>query len=194
MKSKFLLLSFCFLSLALNGFAQENQFPNEIEGYQFFKDGRLRGLKLLVSTKNDVKAVMGENCENGCDYDQDWEIGFSYVGSNWYRKSTENGVERIYKPKPQLIGTLQSVSFRPKRHILLSESVVFPKEFECLNGVTTSGKIKYNSRTCMDKKRIIYNISNETTTDGKVFKGQLMSIIYISPKKDDDGIFALIEK
>ncbi|HEX8196642.1 MAG TPA: hypothetical protein VF571_10685 [Pyrinomonadaceae bacterium] len=194
MKSKILLFLFCFLSLTLNNFAQENQFPNEIEGYQFFKDGRLRGLKLLVSTKNDVKAVMGENCQNGCDYDQDWEINFSYVGSNWYKKITENGVERIYKPKPELIGTLQSVSFRPKRQILLSESIVFPKEFECLNGETTSGKIKYNSRICMDKERLIYNISNQSTADGKVFRGQLMSVSYISPKKDDDGIFALIEK
>jgi hypothetical protein len=193
MKSKILLFLFCFLSLTLNNFAQENQFPNELEGFQFFKNEKIGNLKLLVSTKEDVKAVMGENCANGCDYDGNWKISFAYVGSQWYRKSSQNGIERLYKPKAEFVGKLHDINFYPKRQIILPESIQFPKGFRCNNGTTKREDTKYNERVCIDSSRIIYAISNENTSDGKILKEQIMHIGYLSSQKDNDGIFALVE-
>ncbi|HMS41797.1 MAG TPA: hypothetical protein PKE69_16315, partial [Pyrinomonadaceae bacterium] len=57
-----------------------NTYPNELEGYKFFDKGKLKGLKLTVSTKEDVIKIFGSDCESGCDYDEIWKIDFSYFG------------------------------------------------------------------------------------------------------------------
>ena len=173
--------------------AQNNPYPNEIEGYEFFKSGRFNDLKLLASDRDDVKAIFGEKCDNGCDYNEDWEIRFSYVNSGWSRKFTGNGKEQIYRPKPEFVGKLAGISFRPKKTILLSESVVIPKKIICNVG-TAYGGYTYKVRSCIDDKRVNYNISDETIENGKIVKGQITAINYIPSKKEDDEIFALVEK
>jgi len=176
--------------------AQDTQFPNELSGFEFFKSGKLNGLRLLTSTKDDVIRVMGKDCEHNCDYDEDWKISFSYVNSGWSKTSND----QVYKPKSEFVGKLAGISFRPKRQILLTETNVFPKEFTCLNGVTTSGNLKYNSRSCinesMNEKRIIYSMSRETMSDGTVLiqNQQRMNIGYLMSEKDDDEFYALVEK
>ena len=191
MKSAKLFIVFTFLlAFAFCASAQNNQYPNEIEGNEFFKNGKLNDLKLLDSDRDDVKAIFGKNCDNGCDYNEDWKIGFSYVNAGWYKKFAENGDEKLYKPKPEFLGKLAAITFLPKRQILLLGSTVIPKEIKCNNGFTS----RYNCRVCTDDKRVSYIISNETTTDGKVIKGQIISIDYVSSEKDDNEIYALVEK
>lgn len=195
MKLRKFFAAFVFLSaFALSVSAQNYAYSNELTGFEFFKSGRLSHLKLLLSTSDDVKDMFGENCRNGCDYDEDWKIGFAYVNSGWYKKFTENGKEVIYKPKAEFVGKLADIDFRPKKPILLPESYSFATEFKCLNGTSSGNGLKYNSRVCIDEQRIIYIISNETTQDGKVIKNQLMSISYLPTKKDDDEIFALVNQ
>ncbi len=188
----FIVLTF-LLAFAVCVSAQISDFPNEIEGYEFFKSARLNGLKLLVSDRNDVKAVFGEKCDNGCDYDEDWEVGFSYVNTIWNKKITENGTEKIYRPKPELIGKLAGITFRPKKLILLSEYAMIPQEIKCSSGIAY-GKYIYKSRSCIDDKRVNYNISDETLENKEIVKGQIISINYISSEKDDDDIYILVDK
>ncbi len=194
MKSAKIFIVFTFLlAFAVCVLAQSIQFPNEIEGYEFFKSGRLNGLKLLISDRNGVKAGFGKKCDNGCDYDEDWEISFSYINSGWNKKFTENGKEQIYRPKPELVGKLAGITFRPKKLILLSENAVIPQEIKCSIG-TAYGKYTYKSRSCIDDKRVNYNISDETLENKEIVKGQIISINYIPSKKDDDDIYFLVDK
>jgi hypothetical protein len=195
MKSAKIFIVFIFLLLfVVCVSAQSNQYPNEIEGYEFFKDGKLNDLKILASDRETVKAIFGEKCDNGCDYNEDWKISFSYVSSGWCKIFTENGKEQTYKPKPEFVGKLAGISFHPKRQILLSVSTLIPKEIRCRIGTATGNNLRYRSRTCVNDKRIIYAISDETSADAKVFKGQIMSIGYLPSEKKDDEIYALVEK
>jgi len=195
MKSAKIFIIFTFLlAFAVCVPAQTNQYPNEIEGYEFFKNGKLNDLKLLVSDRNDVKAVFGEKCEHGCAYDDDWEIRFSYVNSGWSRKLTENGEEQIYKPKSEFVGKLAGITFNPKRQILLPDSVTIPKELNCSIGTSHGNNLVYKIRSCIDGRRVAYTISEETLENKKIIKGQIVTIIYITSEKDFDEIFVLVEK
>jgi hypothetical protein len=188
----FIVLAF-LLAFAVCVSAQNNQYPNEIEGYEFFKSGRFNDLKLLISDRDAVKAVFGEKCDNSCDYDEDWEISFSYINSGWNKKLTENGKEQIYRPKQELVGKLAGITFRSKKLILLSEYAVIPKEIKC-SIATSYGKYTYKSRSCIDDKRVNYNISDETLENKEIVKGQIISINYVPSKKDDDDIYVLVDK
>jgi hypothetical protein len=188
-------IAFTFLlTFAVYVSAQTNQYPNEIEGYEFFKSEKLSALKLLASDKDNVKAIFGEKCEHGCDYDDDWKISFSYVNSGWSRKFTVNGEEQIYKPKPEFVGKLAGITFNPKRQILLHDSITIPRELNCSIGTSRGNNLVYKVRSCIDDRRLWYVISEETLENKEVIKGQMMTVIYITSEKDFDGIFALIEK
>jgi hypothetical protein len=180
------------LLFASSTFAQENPYPNELKGYEFFRSGRLKDLKPLVSTRADVKRVMGANCEYGCDYDENWEIGFAYIERDWSK--TDN--VGIYKAKVAFIGKLHDISFRPRHPIVLTQVDVFPQDFYCANGLAESDKFEYKCRVCIDAHRVIYSLSDETKSDGKllVLERQLMNIGYLPSREDDDGIYALVEK
>jgi hypothetical protein len=181
-----------FLSQAVS--AQDGRYPNELKGYDFFASGRLKDLELLVSTKVDVTRVMGEKCENGCDYDRDWTISFAYVNSGWSKQDRD----LKYRPKDELVGKLASITFRPRRTIVLSAAVVFPKELKCDPAITTSSAFpgEYPTQVCMDEKRVVYVIARETVSDGSkvILKRQLMHIDYTTSEKDFNEIFVLADR
>lgn len=173
--------------------AQSNQYQNEIEGFKFFKDGKLKDLKLLFSDKDTVKAIFGEKCDFVCDYSEDWKIGFTYVSSSWSKEFIDGNSERLYKPKPEFVGKLSTLAFHPKKTILLSESVLIPKELHCHIRIAYENP-RYRVRTCSDDERVIYNISDETTADKKVIKGQIIEIIYLPLEEDADNIYGLVRQ
>jgi hypothetical protein len=184
------LVFLCFLTLTIPG--QEGQFSSELSGYEFFRNPKLSQLTPLASAKADVIKAMGANCEHTCDYNEDWKISFSYVSSNWSIKSGD----LLYKPKPEFVGKLWDISFRPRKQILLSEANKFPKDFRCDHGITTMGKLKYKSSSCMNDQRIVYSISDETVSDATVLvlNRQLMYVSYLPSKKAEDEIYMLVEK
>lgn len=194
MKSAKFFITFTFLlAFTICVSAQSSQYPNEIEGFKFFSDGKLKNLKLLFSEKNDIRAIFGDRCDNGCDYNEDWSIGFFYVNKDWFQKFIEGASERIYKPKPEFVGKLSQINFTPKKTILLSESFVTSKELHC--HARTAFKVsRYQIRVCSDNERVIYKISDETTEDNKILKGQILSITYLSSGKDNDDIYRLVEQ
>lgn len=162
-------------------------YPNEAQGYEFYKSGKLKELRYLVSTKDDVKRIFGENCEHGCDYDESWKVSFSYVNSGWSRTTTENGQPQRFEPSPVYVGKLSGITLYPKKRISF-ENVVFPEAIKCNRSNSEEARV----RICMDSQILWYSLFDEDTKDGKHFKGDIINIHYLPPKEVDDKIFILV--
>lgn len=173
-----------------------NTYPNELKGYEFFDKGKLKGLKLTISTKEDVQNNFGADCERSCDYDENWTAYFSYFG-DFYRERTENDVKTKIISKPEYLGKLYSITLRPKKTVLF-DKVVFPSKFHISYGHTAAhdGKgggtnTSYHSFT--DRYGLEYSILEEisltTIKDLKWQKGELMSIEYTIPEKLEKEMF-----
>ncbi len=180
-----------------------NTYPNELEGYKFFNKGKLKDLKLTVSTKEDVKKSFGSDCENGCDFDDMWKINFSYFGS-MYKETTVDNKKIKLVPKEELIGKIYSIRLMPKQKISFNK-VVFPSRFSnsetspICHGFDSSGllssavSISYESYE--DRYGLKYLIfENVNYTVGKVekdnrAKGDLISIEYAIPDKIEEMMF-----
>ena len=181
----------CLGLFLVNAKAQESAYPNEIQGFQFFKQDKFKDLTLLVSTGEEVMARFGKDCIHGCQFNEDWDIGFAYVNSGWSRSTTENGLTTVYKPRPEFVGRLADITFRPRRPIVLPESLVFPKGLKCHKGLTTRGDLRFRSISCADDRILSYLIYDETSDEGKFQKHQLGSISYTSAQQTTKDIFAI---
>ncbi|MEJ7849702.1 MAG: hypothetical protein WKF92_16580 [Pyrinomonadaceae bacterium] len=51
-----------------------NSYPNELVGFEFFDKGKLKRLKLTVSTRDEVKNKFGFDCGSACQYDRNWVV------------------------------------------------------------------------------------------------------------------------
>ena len=191
MRIKITFLLVCLGLCLANANAQESAYPNEIEGLQFSKQDKVKDLVLLVSSMEDVKKLFGKDCENGCEFNEDWDIGFSYVNAGWSTTTSEKGVNSLLKPLPEFVGKLAGITFYPRRPVLLPESTVFPEGLKCNKGSATRGDLRFRSITCADDRRLFYYIYDETSAEGKFQKNQLSSISYIMTKEKEKSIFAL---
>ena len=195
-----LLLSVVFVQ---NSQAQDNQYSNELSGYQFFGKGRLAGLKPGVSTKEDVKKIFGKNCEKICDYDADWTVNFSFYENNWTKEDTnENGVKNVYYLEPKYLGKLRKIEITPKKQKSFA-NVSFPNTFQKLmrSQITKnrSGKgrmITYES--FQDANGLVYELYNTTDYDEiktknerSYNKGDLFSIQYSISKEQEKIMYTL---
>jgi len=187
-RAKIFIASTLLLAFAVCVSAQTPQTIDNLQEFDYLAKGKVKDLKFTVSTSEDVKKIFGESCEKGCIYENDWDIYFRYFDDEWIDKTFAAGrKELIYKPKPEFIGKLGYVVIQPRKQILLSENAVFSDEFECRNNTFIRGnKIRINSRTCVKNKNDIYIFSNETTTDGKISKGQLILVQFIYSGKNSD--------
>lgn len=173
-----------------------NTFPNELKDYKFFDTGKLKGLKLTISTKEEVKNSLGENCESSCDYNSEWKVRFSYFGSFSYERTVDNKKTK-FVAKDELVDKLYSITLIPKSTILFN-NVVFPSPFKKDNVYTAAHDGKgggTNSSTDIYKDRygleynILEKISLTTIKDLKWLKGELRSIEYTIPKKLEETMF-----
>ncbi|HLM61236.1 MAG TPA: hypothetical protein VK308_10555 [Pyrinomonadaceae bacterium] len=109
--------------------------PNELEGYEFFKKGKLNNVRLGVSTKADIENIFGSDCKKPCDYSSNWTITFDYfsetlfVVEEKYNKNLNKSVEKNYIPKKEVVGKISSVWVRPKKRISF-ENVIFSGQFK----------------------------------------------------------------
>lgn len=109
--------------------------PNELEGYEFFKRGKLGNIRLGASTKADIEKIFGSDCKKPCDYDPNWTIEVEYfteslfVVEENYDKTLNKTVEKNFVPKKEAVGKISSVSLRPKKKISFA-NVIFPGEFK----------------------------------------------------------------
>ena len=177
-----------------------NTYPNELTGYKFFDQGRLKGLKITVSTKEDVEKIFGSDCNGKCDYDSKWNVDFNYFGGITKEK-TINERKIIYVPKKELVGKVYSITFTPKQRIRFNQKV-FPRTFNLSYGFSVGDSFDENGRlsavgtsyrTYHDRYGLIYNIYssgyavNAEKEDQE--KGDLISIEYTIPEKIEETTF-----
>jgi len=151
-------------------FAQSSEYPNELPGYKFFGNGKLNGLHLLASSKDDVKRVFGEKCEKQCNYDADWSISFKYFEDTWVTdRRNENGEKQTFLLDSKYLGKLRSIEIRPKRSISFI-NVSFPDIFQKILAVALadgqSGKSSMSVNNGFeDSKGLSYQIYSHTNYD-----------------------------
>lgn len=109
-----------------------NTYPNELQGYSFFGKGKLKGLEVTVSTREDVKKNFGSDCESGCDYNNDWSVDFSYFGT-MTKEITVDEKKIEYVPKEEYIGKVYSIRLIPKKPVSFSQ-ITFSNKFNHGNG------------------------------------------------------------
>ena len=100
--------------------------PNELEGFQFFKAGKLSGIRIGVSTKTDIQNIFGSACEKPCQYDENWMISFDYFSAG--QTLIENlgkPNQKNYVPRKEAIGKIEEVRIRPKNQISF-KNITFP--------------------------------------------------------------------
>lgn len=183
--------------------AQNNQYSNEIKGYEFFGKGKLTGLKIGVSTKEDLKRIFGKNCEEVCDYDADWTVKFIFYGNNWTKDETnEKGERLIYYLEPGYIGKLRKIEITPKKQMSFG-NVSFPNAFQKLSRSqitkNRSGKSKMVTyEVFQDVQGLTYELYSQTDYDEikakneRLYnKGDLFSIQYNLSKEQEKVMFSL---
>lgn len=171
--------------------------PNELENYKFFKEGKLKRLKLGISTKDGVKEIFGKDCEDICEYDKDWRIVFTYF-KNISREVTENGIKKKLVADPQSANKIYSVKLVPENRISFSQ-VKFPDEF--YKGQTVAFGHDFSGHASgisidvyVDSYGLQYNIfdkENYTTFEEKDKRqhGDLMSVEYTIPNNLEEKFF-----
>jgi hypothetical protein len=111
----FFVLTF-LLAFALSVSAQNNQYPNELKGYEFFGKGKLKKIWLGGSTKKDVKKIFGKDCEKECDYNENFRIKFEYLAPLDDCMTTEDIRDRAMCPQSKFVGTISSITLEPKQN------------------------------------------------------------------------------
>lgn len=174
------------LAFAVCVSAQSVQFPNELKGYEFFGEGKLKELKLGSSKKTDVEKIFGEACEEFCDYDGNFQIKFEYLAALDDCMTTEDIRDRAMCPQKDFVGTISSITFEPKRPQDLKE--LSASTFNKVSGGGTTAKgsgISVYYTSFGDKYGLKYSIqqkSGKTTVYSKYppfVSGKLYSINYV---------------
>jgi hypothetical protein len=189
MTTRITILLVCLGLFCVAAGAQETAFPNEVEGLQFTKQEKFKNLELLVSTRDNVIAAFGEKCVNGCDYDDDWKIDFAYVNEGWSITDMVNGSKTVFKPRPEFVGKLASITFRPKRAVMMPRASG-PSELRCSPAATSQGSLAFKSILCMDNRVLSYIIYDEDNEAAKFQKNQIHVITYSPSQAADQSIFA----
>lgn len=186
---KVILLSICLGLFLINISAQDNPFPNEIDGLQFTKRDKFRDLKFLISTKDDVASVFGRHCAEGCQYDGNWDVEFSYVTKDEKHVVTKNGVKLTYKVRGEFIGKLRDVQLTPLKPHILSESLVFPKGLYCRIPAEPNHPNPEKIKICWDRSVTAYRIFSEDDPGGRYKKNEIIVISYVISDEKRKNMF-----
>ncbi len=166
-RAKIFITLIFLLVFVLQVSAQNNQYPNELAGYKFFGNGKLKDLQLTISSKDDVKKIFGEACKKKCDYDADWLISFKYYEDIWIRESRNEKDEKLtYFLDSKYLGKLRSIEIRPKKQKSFSDvafSNSFQKTLVSSTSVFDSNKSRLTGdEAFQDSSGLTYEILNET--------------------------------
>lgn len=179
-----------------------NTYPNELQGYNFFDKGKLKGLKVTVSTREDVKKNFGSDCESGCDYNNDWSVNFSYFGT-MTKEITVDEKKIKYVPKEEYVGKVYSIRLIPKKRVSFSQ-IIFSNKFSHGNGFSVgdgfdskgnfTGAAGTSYDSYEDRYGLEYTIFQTGYTVGtaeksKHSKGNLIEIEYSIPHQFEETMF-----
>ena len=181
MKLAKILIIFTFLLVFVLQVSAQNYFyPNEQKGFELFKNGKWKTLKPFVSTKSDVEKIFGKNCEELCDYDENWSFQVMYIGQcSSYSASEKKFVPRV---EEDLLGKYQNIIFYPKKRFT-RKSFNFGKKWSRLK-VEESHQIPSKTIQYNDSSGMVYRFWDENSEDGKFKVGDLNLIIYGIPDTD----------
>ncbi len=210
MKLTIFFIAFAFLFALINApisRAQNNPYPNELEGYDFFGNGKLKDLKLGFSTKENVKKIFGKKCDSSCDYDTDWTINFSYYENAWTKEDIDQKNKKIvYYLDSKYLGKLRKIEIRPKKQVSLG-NVSFPNAFQKLSRSSITNDTRIRKKRMItyelfqDSYGLVYELFDRADYDdiklkGEKFynKGDLFSIQYNVSKEQEKEMFILQKK
>jgi hypothetical protein len=180
-------------------------FPNELKGFEFYGKGKLKSLKLYVSTIKEVEKVFGTPVRkvshwSEYDYDSDWSVMFGYFDLKYVRVITafsynSDARSRVLVPKPELIGKIYQIKLIPKKIIPMGQmsfSDEFKKQSYLLKGIGSMKDHKYN--LYQDRYGLSYQFFDRKDGDDKPLRSQdnLEAIDYVYPCLKDENIY--IEK
>jgi hypothetical protein len=182
-------------------FAQNTEYPNELEGYQFFGSGKLKSLQLLVSSKEDAKRSFGGTCEKQCDYDTDWSIRFEYFDDIWIKESSNDKGDKLrYLLDSKYLGKLRTIEIKPKNRVSFL-NISFPDSFKRVIVTSTTDARGGRSRMTVndafqDANGLTYEIYSRTNYDDikqtrYTIKGDLFLIRYNITMEMEKGLFVL---
>ena len=185
--------------------------PNELEGYKFFNGGRLEGIRLALSAREDLIRLFGKDCKNGCDYNANWSLTADYIrdGLAW---TTTLGIgpaaeKTEFFGKQEFIGKLRSIVLRPKSRISFA-SRVFPDRifrkaslfsigdsfgvngFEgAVHTTYTIYRDGYGLQYTVYDEETFNNLKSPRSVETKSQKGDLVGIEYSIPDSVKDSIY-----
>jgi hypothetical protein len=194
---KIVIISFIFVltsAFSFNISAQEKANINKSDEILLSLKEKLTKLKLLVSTKKDVRKVFGKkNCSelSYCYFNKDWSIHIQYVFSQ-VGKELDTQKTIYYQPRSkELVGKVSGIS-AVASNTTLPDSFVSSENLKCVKTVTYFGNDnKSNSRVCSDNQGLVYLIYDEIMWYGKLQKNVLAAIQYFLPAEEYNKIFVL---
>ncbi len=191
------------LFLALDLSAQGSLYPSELKGYEFFGNGKLKTLRLTLSSKDDVANLFGEKCKKECDYDADWSIHFEYFEDIWStERFNEKNVKLSYLLDTKYLGKLRLIQIRPKKSVSFV-NITFSGTFQTLIETSTTDGRSDKSRMIVNDSfndpsglsYLIYSHTNYDDFKNKKSKsysnGDLVLIRYQIPKAVEHDLFVL---
>jgi hypothetical protein len=169
--------------------------PNELKGYEFFGSGRLKGLRLGVSDRQDVIKIFGKSCEKICSYNDKWSIAFTYFRDGALLPLNGKAAIVIL---PQYAGKIHRIYLYPKKKTFALE-IKFSDEFNLstVSGTSLPGKKPgMTFETYADGYGLSYEIANKTVykaeKDKETYstgKGAFWSIQYGIPIQIEKTMF-----
>lgn len=187
--------------------------PNEMTGYEFFRKGKLKPVRLGISTKDDMRRIFGDTCESACDYDENWTMNADYYEDRVEFSRGGGGTggseaETEYMPRPEFVDKLESLRLNPKKRISFLR-VVFPRTFGKNESYSIgddwdengfAGAVHTTSTVYADGYGLEYSIFGAETFNNlrdkgpkvkdPVRKGDLISIEYSMPDSFEDVIYS----
>lgn len=182
-KRIFIVLTLLF-SFALCVSAQKETL-NEVQIDNFLKTENFAEFQFLVSTRENIKALPGEDCATGsCLYDEDWKMRFIYAGKvaeeRWYQPNQPRNRIFITYYKPEFRGKLIGIHFAPRKRNVLRDDFIFPAEYKCIE----NGGREF---TCMgDRVFVKYNYKKRE--DGTICQKEIVFIWVGITKAERDAV------
>jgi len=175
-----------FFAICISGQVKEN--VKELQIDSLLRKENFDRFQFLVSTRANIKEILGEDCATGkCFYDDDWSMRFNYADKvaeiRWYQPNQpRNRVFTTYT-KPEFIGKLTGIYFKPRRINILRDDFVFPADIKCLenggrefncwgNGIFVKYNYKKREDGTIYQKEIVYIWVGITKAEGDNIKGE----------------------
>lgn len=184
-----------------------NRYPNELRGYEFYQNEKVKQLIPAVSTSEDIRRIFGETCCGLYDYDENWKIAFSYFGSDWEEINNFKGYASTwikYEYPSEIVGRLSTITFIPKKNFdfnrisekcsfidiedkLAANLSKFQKEFRCALGLQSHPNVSLINFS--DKYGLTYRIcDSDKKPEANCRKGDLWNIEYSISNEENERI------